>query len=191
MRSILLACVFVVSTAISGCNTPRTATEQVAARSPRAATDTILVDGDVPTKHVSVADLESLQPVDVKWTHKGETRTYRAVSLEALLRSVGVDPGSMAPGVSTGEKRAGWKFAVVATASDDFQAAFSVPELFHGMGHTDAYVAFRENDRPIDPVAGPFRIIVTSDGEGSRSLRNLTRLSIVDLRRVAPAARRP
>jgi hypothetical protein len=91
----------------------------------------------------------------------------------------------MGKGVPPAEKRPGWKYAVLATASDGFQATFSVAEVFEGMGTTQAYVAWSEAGQPIDAASGPLRLIVPSDGEGSRSVRNLQRLTILDLRRLA------
>jgi hypothetical protein len=78
-------------------------------------------------------------------------------------------------------KRPGWKLAVVATASDGFQAVFSAAEVFHDMGRTPAYVVTREKGSLLDDSTGPFRLVVPTDGKGSRSVRNLERLTILDL----------
>jgi Oxidoreductase molybdopterin binding domain len=148
---------------------------------------TLHVDGDAGVRDLSIADLRALGEVEVAWTHKGNVRTFSAVPLEAVLRSFGVEPGEMASAPSTAEKRAAWKFAVVATATDGFQATFSVAEVFRGMGPTEAYVAVAEGGQPLSDESGPLRLVVPTDGEGSRSIHNLVRLTIVDLRRVVPA----
>ena len=111
----------------------------------------------MPPRRLTLEDLERLGPVEVEWTHKGETRRYDAIPMHALLESAGVEPGAMGPDVRPTEKRTGWKLAWIATASDGFQAAFSAAEVFPGMGPTD--------------------------GEGSRCVRNLERVTILDLRR--------
>lgn len=183
MRQVFLVCVVVLAWMGAQCAAPTAAPGSASMASVSSSPSDLRIDGDVPARTLSMHDLEALSPVRVEWTHKGETRSCRAVPLETVLRAVGVDPGSMASGVAPAEKRAGWKFAVVATASDGFQATFSVAELFHGMGPTKAYVAVSENGEPIDPAFGPLRLIVTTDGEGSRSARNLRRLTILDLRR--------
>lgn len=141
------------------------------------------VDGDVTARRtLSVEDVESMGLKDVEWGGEGETSVYQAVPLEAVLRCVGVEPGEM-EAAKPKEKRPGWKFAVVATATDGFQAVFSVAEIFHGMGRTEAYVATREKGNRLDDSTGPFRLIVPTDGEASRSVRNLERLTVIDLRK--------
>ena len=140
------------------------------------------VDGDVTARTLSVEDVESLGLKDVECSRKGETADFQAVPLEAVLRCVGVEPGEMNAAKPV-EKRPGWKLTVVATATDGFQAVFSVAEVFHDMGRTEAYVATREKGHRLDDSTGPFRLIVPTDGEGSRSVRNLERLTIIDLRK--------
>lgn len=145
------------------------------------------IDGECTRSSLSIEKLRELGAKDVRWTTEGVVREFKAVSLESILRSVGIVPGEMKESLPPSDKRAGWKFAVVATAGDDFQAVFSVAELYQDMGRTEAYVAFEEGGKPLDPSIGPLRIIVPSDREGSRSIRHLERLTLVDLRRVAPA----
>ena len=41
--------------------------------------------------------------------------------------------------------------------------------------------------RALDDGFGPLRLVVPTDAAGSRSVRNLERLTIVDLRRIVPA----
>lgn len=154
-----------------------------------ASSDALRIDGDVTELTLSIDDLEQLDVVEVEWNHRGETRTFQAIPLESLLRSVGVEPGAMISGLPPADVRPGWKLAVIATASDGFQATFSVAELFHGMGQTEAYVALRENGQPLGDVHGPLRLIVPSDGEGSRCVHDLQRLTIVDLRHLVPGPR--
>jgi hypothetical protein len=141
------------------------------------------VDGDVTARTLSVEDVESLGLRDVAWTRNGESLAFQAVPLESVLRCVGVEPGDM-NAAKPADKRPGWKLAVVATATDGFQAIFSVAEVFHDMGRTEAYVATREKGNRLDDSSGPFRLIVPTDEEGSRSVRNLERLTVLDLRKV-------
>src|SRR6185295_8360750 len=96
------------------------------------------------------------------------------------------DPGAMGPDIAPAAKRPGWKYAVVATATDGFQATFSVAELFRGMGPTQAYVALGADGQALDAGEGPLRLIVPTDGEASRSVRNVERLTILDLHRRVP-----
>lgn len=156
-----------------------------------AAHGSLRLDGDISARSLSIEELRALGSVEVTWTHNDQAHVYTSVPIENVLRASGVDPGTMGPGVAASNKRAGWKFAVVITAHDGFQAAFSVAELFYGMGRTEAFVAFGENGEPIDASRGPLRLIVTSDGEASRSIRNLERLTVIDLRRLVSPLQHP
>src|SRR5262245_1994265 len=66
---------------------------------------TLEIDGDVPARTLTLEDLQQLGAAEVEWTHRGETRKYRAVPLEAVLRSAGVEPGAMGPDVPPPDKR--------------------------------------------------------------------------------------
>lgn len=170
-----LAKVLALACLVAGCSSTKSAI---------APTSRLRVDGDVTARTLSVEDLEGIGLKDVQWDPKGESHAYRAVPLENVLRCVGIGPGEMSDATNPSEKRSGWKLAVVATATDGFQAVFSVAEVFKAMGRTDAYVATRENGNPLDASVGPFRLVVPTDGEGSRSVRNLERLTVLDLRKV-------
>lgn len=146
----------------------------------------LAIDGDLQSRVLSSTDLEKLGAVDVDWKHNEEVHTYRAVPLEVVLQSVGFDRGPMG-NTAPNQKRPGWKFVIVATANDGFQSVFSAAEISHGMGPTQAFVAFSEKGAPLADAVGPFWLVVPTDGEGSRNARNLSRLTIVDMRRVAPA----
>lgn len=168
---------------------PTTSRTSPAAQPPSApqAAGTLRIDGDVARRDLSVSDLEALGASDVTWSHRDQKHVFRAVDLDALVRSVGLEPGAMGGNVAPAEKRAGWKYVLVATASDGFQAVFSFAEIAHDMGATRAYVALAQDGAPIGDADGPLRIVVPSDGEASRSVRNLRRLTILDMRRVVRA----
>jgi hypothetical protein len=58
---------------------------------------------------------------------------------------------------------------------------FTAAEPFRGMGRTEAFLAFAQDGRPIDDGSGPFRLVVSTDGEASHCARNVERLTIVDV----------
>src|SRR5262245_45015903 len=80
----------------------------------RTAGSGLVIEGDVLARTLAFHDLERLGTVEVEWHHKNELGRFEAVPLEAVLRSVGVEPGTTGPNVPPSEKRAAWKFAVVA-----------------------------------------------------------------------------
>jgi hypothetical protein len=143
----------------------------------------LAVAGDLPrTGTLAVADLMKLTPESLEATGPGGKHRARGVRLDRILAHFGFSPGDMGKGESLRDKRAGWKKVVRATAADGFEAAFSCAELSEQMGPTRAYVVFEDDGKPLAPAAGPLRLAVPTDKEPSRSLRQLVRVEVVDLR---------
>ena len=155
-----------------------------------AAPPSLQVAGDLPkTGALTQAELAKLGPVTATWSDHGAEHTVVGVPLDKVLAHFGFDRGPMGPDVPKREKRSGWKLAVVASAPDGFQAAFSAAELTEGMGPTRALVIWTLDGKPLPAQMGPFRLVVPTDAEPSRSLYQLVRLDVVDLRKVVkPAA---
>ena len=74
----------------------------------------------------------------------------------------------------------------LAAARDGFQAVFSAAELTEGMGKTQVLLIWMLDGKPLPADAGPLRLVVLSDGEPSRSLFQLSRIDVVDMRRIVP-----
>jgi Oxidoreductase molybdopterin binding domain len=143
---------------------------------------TLAVEGDLPTSRLSLADLEALGPAKVEWSIHGRKREALGVPLDKVLSKAGFVSGPMGKEVAKREKRAGWKKALVATAADGYQAVFSCAELFPEMGPTRAFVVWQVDGKPLPPEEAPLRLVVTTDQEPSRSLYQLVKLEVVDLR---------
>jgi hypothetical protein len=143
----------------------------------------LTISGAGPTTlSLSVADLEALGPVTETWTEHGKTRQVYGVRLDKLLAKAGFAPGAMGKDVPKREKRAGWKKVVRASAADGFQAIFSCAELWEGMGPTRALVVWKIDGQPLPQGTGPFRIVVLTDQEPSRSVFAVQKLEVLDLR---------
>lgn len=152
-----------------------------------AAAPAIEIRGDVSKPGpVSVSDLSALGEVRATWTLHGKSHAVTGVPLEKLLRRVGWDPGVMSKTVAPSEKRAGYKSVVVVTARDGFQAVFSAAELTEGMGGSQVLLVQRIDDQPLPAEQGPLRLVVPSDREPSRSLYQIARIDLVDMRRIVP-----
>ena len=144
---------------------------------------TLSIAGDLSAPvRLTLADLKALGPATVEWTVHGRKRAALGVPLDKILTKAGFSAGPMGKDVPVGEKRSGWKKAVVASAADGFQAVFSCAELFPDMGPTRALVAWEIDGKSLLPEEAPFRLVVTTDKEPSRSLYKLVRLEVVDLR---------
>jgi DMSO/TMAO reductase YedYZ molybdopterin-dependent catalytic subunit len=143
----------------------------------------LTVAGDLPnTGPMTLSDLKAAGAVTVEWTAHGHARKAAGVPLDKVLAKAGFSPGPMGKDVPVRDKRSGWKKAVVATASDGFQAVFSCAELFPEMGPTRAVIAWEIDGKPLSADEGPLRLVVTTDKEPARSLRNLVKIEVVDLR---------
>jgi hypothetical protein len=67
---------------------------------------------------------------------------------------------------------------------DGVVAAFTCAELMPLMGRTRAFVAWAVDDQELPADEGPMRIVVASDRKGSRSLRRVAEVQVVDARQV-------
>ena len=106
------------------------------------------------------------------------------VPVEVVLAHFGFTPGPMGHDVPKAEKRSGWKLAVVATAADGFQAVFSAAELSKLIGPSQVLVLTGREGKPLPASEGPLRLAAITDKEGSRSIYQLVRLDVVDLRKL-------
>ena len=144
----------------------------------------VAVRGDLPrTGSLDRAALERLAQTEVTQEHDGVAHRYRGVLLDAVLRDFGFSEGSSQREVPAAQKRSGWRKVVVVTGADGYQAAFSCAELSSEMGCTSALLAYAVDDHALPDAEGPFRLVVTTDRKGARSVRNLIALEVVDARR--------
>ncbi len=147
----------------------------------------IEVRGDLTQPgRLTPADLAALPRVTATWKIHEKTHTVVGVALEQVLRRFGWEPGVMSKTVPPTEKRAGYKRVVVDTAQDGFQAVFSAAELAQGMGPSQVLLVSTVDGKPLPPEQGPLRLVVPSDGEPSRSLYQIARIDLVDMRRIIP-----
>jgi DMSO/TMAO reductase YedYZ molybdopterin-dependent catalytic subunit len=142
----------------------------------------VRVDGALPrTGTLGQADLEKLGATTLSWTSHGQTHQVTGVRVDKVLVHFGFTPGAMGKDVPVKEKVKGYRQVLVATARDGFQASFSCAEVTEGMGTTVALIAWQLDGKALGPEAGPLRIVVTTDGEPARSIRQLERLHVIDV----------
>jgi DMSO/TMAO reductase YedYZ molybdopterin-dependent catalytic subunit len=142
-------------------------------------TPTLRVGGELPkTGSLTQGELERLGAVSVPWTNHGQTHQITGVRLDKVLVHFGFTPGAMGKDVSARDKVKGYREVVVATARDGFQAVFSCAEVSEGMGTTTAYVVWQVDGKALGPDVGPLRLVVPTDGESARSIRQLDSLRI-------------
>lgn len=140
------------------------------------------VSGALPrSASLGQAELSALGAKTTAWTVHGTKRQVTGVRLDKVLTHLGFSPGPMGKDVPVAEKRAGYRKAVIATAADGYRAVFSVAECVEGMGATEVLVVWAVDGKPLPPERGPFQLAVLTDGEPSRSLRQLRKLEVVDV----------
>lgn len=154
------------------------------AAAPARAADGLLIAGDLPRpRTLRVDELKALPSRTATWTQHGKAHTVVGLPLEQVLAQAGYDRGPMSKEMAPRDKRPGFKLAIVASAPDGFQAVFSAAEITSGMGKTEVLCIWEMDGKPLPPEQGPLRLVVPSDGEGSRSIHNLARLDVIDLRK--------
>ena len=152
---------------------------------PKAAPGSLTIVGDIHQPGaLALSELKSLQPVSAEWTENGQKHAVRGVPLDRVLASRGFEPGAMA-GLAPKDKLPGWKRVAVASAPDGFQAVFTLAELSEAMGPTRALVVFEMDGEPLPMGRGPLRLLVLTDKEPTRSVRQLDRIEVIDAGKAA------
>jgi hypothetical protein len=142
---------------------------------------TVRVDGALPKSATfGQKELEKLGATTVAWTSHGQTHQVTGVRVDKVLLELGFTPGPMGRDVPMKDKVKGYRQVLVATARDSFQAVFSCAEVMEGMGQTVALIVWQVDGKPLAPDVGPLRMVVLTDGEPARSIRQLDRLHVVD-----------
>lgn len=132
------------------------------------------------TGTLAQADLEKLGATTAAWTSHGQTHQVTGVRVDNVLLHFGFNPGPMGKDVPVKDKVKGYRQVLVATARDGFQAVFSCAEVSAGMGKTVALIVWQIDGKPLGEDVGPLRLVVLTDGEPARSLRQLESLRVLN-----------
>jgi DMSO/TMAO reductase YedYZ molybdopterin-dependent catalytic subunit len=141
------------------------------------ATAILTISGDVTTPlKLSAADLKAMPRtrVDVK-TDTG-TSTYEGVLIGELLKRAGAPLGGELHGTAL-------TTYVLATASDGYQAVFSLAELDPSFTKNDVIVADTVDGKPLPATHAPLKIVTPKDARASRGMRMLERIEVVRLKK--------
>ncbi len=133
--------------------------------------------GDVGTAlSLAPGDLKSLPRTRVEIKEDGRTLTYEGVVVAEILKRAGVPLGSELRGDAIATY-------VVASATDGYQVVFSIGELDPDFTSNDIIVADTIDGKPLFAYQGSLRIVAPKDSRGARSIRMLTRLEVVRLKK--------
>lgn len=135
------------------------------------------VTGDVKTPlHLTVAELEKLPQATVQTKSDGIAVSYEGVWLHEILSKAGVASGTELRGKALTNY-------VLAEAEDGYQALFSIAELSPFFTENQVLLAYRADGKSLIGAQGSFRLVAPQDKRGARSVRMLTRLQVVQLRK--------
>ena len=138
---------------------------------------TVQVTGAVKqTLNLTADDLAKMPRASVKTSSNGMDTVYEGVWLYVILKRAGVPQG----GELRGKALAGY---VLAEAQDGYQVVFSLGELDPAFIDNEILLADTANGKPLFGAQGRFRLVVPKDKPGARSVRMLTKLEVVALRK--------
>jgi Oxidoreductase molybdopterin binding domain len=125
---------------------------------------------------ITAADLAQMPRATVTTTNGGIETRYEGVWLYEILKKAGVQLGEALRGKAL-------TTYVLAEAQDGYQVVFSVGELDPALTEGQILLADKANDKPLFGDNGAFRIVAARDKRAARSVRMLTKLEIVQLRK--------
>jgi DMSO/TMAO reductase YedYZ molybdopterin-dependent catalytic subunit len=121
-------------------------------------------------------DLATMPRATVRTMDNGMETVYEGVWLHEVLKKAGVPQGNEL----RGKALAGY---VLAEAQDGYQVVFSLGELDPAFIDNEILLADAANGKPLFGAQGRFRVVVPKDKSGARSVRMLTKLEVVQLRK--------
>jgi DMSO/TMAO reductase YedYZ molybdopterin-dependent catalytic subunit len=125
---------------------------------------------------LSADDLAKMPRASVRTTTNGMETVYEGVWVHEVLKRAGVPQGSEL----RGKALAGY---VLAEAEDGYQVVFSLGELDPAFIDNQILLADTASGKPLSGAQGRFRLVVSKDKPGARSVRMLTKLEVVQLRK--------
>jgi DMSO/TMAO reductase YedYZ molybdopterin-dependent catalytic subunit len=125
---------------------------------------------------LSADDLAKMPRASVRTTNNGMETVYQGVWLHEVLKRAGVPEGSELRGKALSSY-------VLAQAQDGYQVLFSLGELDPAFIDNEILLADTANGKPLFGAQGRFRLVVPKDRPGARSVRMLTKLEVVQLRK--------
>jgi DMSO/TMAO reductase YedYZ molybdopterin-dependent catalytic subunit len=121
-------------------------------------------------------DLAKMPRASVRTTNNGMGTVYEGVWLHEVLKKAGVPQGSELRGKALSSY-------VLAQAQDGYQVLFSLGELDPAFIDNEILLVDTANGKPLFGAQGRFRLVVPKDKPGARSVRMLTKLEVVQLRK--------
>ena len=125
---------------------------------------------------VTAADLSKMPRASVRTTNDGMETVYEGVWLHVVLKVAGVPQGRELRGRALASY-------VLAEAQDGYQVIFSLAEMDPSFVDSQVLLADTANGKPLFGAQGRFRLVASKDKPGARSVRMLTKLEVVQVRK--------
>lgn len=120
------------------------------------------------------SDMDAMKHIVLKARDKdGLLHTYSGVPVIALLEQAGLPAGERLKG---GTLR---KFVLI-EAADGYETVFSLPELDPQFTDNIILLCDKQDDKPLLPAIGPYRIVVPGDKKHTRWVRKVTAIRVLD-----------
>jgi DMSO/TMAO reductase YedYZ molybdopterin-dependent catalytic subunit len=121
-------------------------------------------------------DLAKMPRASVKMTSNGLDTTYEGVWLHEILKRAGAPSGGELRG------KALTSYLLV-EAKDGYQVLFSLAEIDPAFTENQVLLADKADGKPLVGSQGPFRLVAAKDKPGARSIRMVTKIEVVQLRK--------
>lgn len=139
----------------------------------------LTIDSTPTPLQLTAADIAAMRHNSVSWTVHGKTLACAGPWLTDVLARAGVPAGEAVRGAALSR-------VVSAIGADGYRAVFTVGELDHMLGNAPVIVADQCDGHALTDADGPLRLVASTDKRGARSVKQLVRLSVVQLA-AAPA----
>ena len=148
-----------------------------AQQAPAPTAATLAVGGDVKTPLTLTPDeLKTWPRTRAEVQDEGRTVVYEGVLVAEILKKAGAPLGAELRGNAIASY-------VLATASDGYQALFSLAELDPAFTSNNVIVADSIDGKPLFAYQGPLRLVAPKDARGARSVRMLVRLELIRVKK--------
>jgi DMSO/TMAO reductase YedYZ molybdopterin-dependent catalytic subunit len=125
---------------------------------------------------LTAEDLAKMPRASVKTSNNGLETVFEGVWLHEVLKRAGVPLGGELRG------KALTNYLLV-EAKDGYQVVFSVAEVDPAFTDSEMLLADKADGKPLVGSQGPFRLVVAKDKPGARSVRMLTKIEVVQVRK--------
>ena len=138
------------------------------------ATGVTVVRPDGQTQVFTAEALHALPRETVTTTDHDKPAIFSGSDLREVLRAAGVEPLERLRGPQM-------RRVVLVQAADGYGVVFAFAELDPSLGDRRVHLVDRLGDKPLGATEGPWRLVVPRDARGARWVRQVTRISVIDL----------